>query len=409
MISRRSFRSLLGACTLVLGFVAGPLVVHADDVSDAQNKVDQVLNELENLRNQLGQIDEDYGAALDRQDLLALEMAESQARIDDLSAQLGDVESVLQQIAVDRFTSGDSLSLSPIFSDASTYSAAAQRAALGLVAIDSGEGDIDDLQALVDDLADEKANLERKQQESASLIATLEQKQKDFAALETSYLAKEAQAKADLGEAKLQAEEDRRAAAAQAAEQAAQAAQQAAQQAANNSGNTGGNATTPRGGGGNTGGSTGGGSSGGGSTGGGSTGGGSSGGGSSGGGGTVTVPPVSGKAGIAVSAAYGQLGVPYRFAAESPGVAFDCSGLTKWAWGRAGVYLPHQSGAQFRSSPQVPKDQAQPGDLIFYYSPIGHVGIYVGGGQMIHAPQTGDVVKLSTVHWNKVVGVSRPG
>jgi len=118
---------------------------------------------------------------------------------------------------------------------------------------------------------------------------------------------------------------------------------------------------------------------------------------------------VSGKAGIAVSAAYSQLGVPYKFAAESPGVAFDCSGLTKWAWGRAGVSLPHQSGQQYGSTPHVPKDQAQPGDLIFYYAPIGHVGIYVGGGMMIHAPHTGDVVKLAVVHWNKVVGVSRPG
>ncbi|MFZ2442577.1 MAG: NlpC/P60 family protein, partial [Ilumatobacteraceae bacterium] len=120
-------------------------------------------------------------------------------------------------------------------------------------------------------------------------------------------------------------------------------------------------------------------------------------------------PAVSGKAGIAVSAAYSQLGVPYRFATSSPGVSFDCSGLTKWAWGRAGVGMPHQSGAQYGSFPHVSKDEAQPGDLIFYYSPIGHVGIYIGGGQMIHAPQTGDVVKISVVHWNKVVGVARPG
>ena len=106
----------------------------------------------------------------------------------------------------------------------------------------------------------------------------------------------------------------------------------------------------------------------------------------------VSVPAVSGKAGIAVSAAMGQLGVPYRFAGETPGVAFDCSGLTKWAWGQAGVYLPHQSAGQYASLPHVPKDQAQPGDLVFYYSPIGHVGIYIGGGQMVHAPQAGDVV-----------------
>jgi cell wall-associated NlpC family hydrolase len=87
----------------------------------------------------------------------------------------------------------------------------------------------------------------------------------------------------------------------------------------------------------------------------------------------------------------------------------DCSGLTKYAWGRAGVYLPHQSRQQFASTPHVPEAQAQPGDLIFYHSPISHVGIYIGGGSMIHATQPGDVVKVSAVRWNKVVGVSRPG
>jgi cell wall-associated NlpC family hydrolase len=121
------------------------------------------------------------------------------------------------------------------------------------------------------------------------------------------------------------------------------------------------------------------------------------------------VPAPASTAGIAASAAQGQLGVPYKFAASSPGVAFDCSGLTKYAWGKAGVYLPHQSAAQYASTPHVPKDQAQPGDLIFYYSPIGHVALYLGGGMMIHAPATGDVVKIVAVNWGKVVGVSRPG
>ena len=123
----------------------------------------------------------------------------------------------------------------------------------------------------------------------------------------------------------------------------------------------------------------------------------------------VSVPPVSGRAAMAVAAAYSQLGVPYVAFKDSPSEGFDCSGLTKWAWGRAGVSLPHQSGQQSATVPHVPIDQAQPGDLIFYYSPIGHVGIYVGGGQMIHAPQTGSVVSVVTVRWNKVVGVGRPG
>ena len=101
--------------------------------------------------------------------------------------------------------------------------------------------------------------------------------------------------------------------------------------------------------------------------------------------------------------------MPYKFAQSSPGVAFDCSGLTSYAWGVAGVGLPHQSAAQFASTPHVPVADAQPGDLIFYYSPISHVGIYLGGGQMIHAPFSGSVVSIAVVHWDKVVGVSRPG
>lgn len=386
MTSRFSFRSLLGASVVTVGLLAGPLVTHAsaDGVSDAQQQVDQVLDELDNLRDQMGQIDEDYSAALDRQDALALEIEASQARIDELTDELGDVELVLQQIAVDRFTGGDSLTLSPIFSNAETYSAAAQRAALGAIAIDTGQGDIDGLQSLVDDLAAERANLQRKRDEQSSLIATLAQKQVDFDALEQTYIAKEAAAKANLGDA-LQAAEEARAAAAVAKATAKQSS---------NSGT--GTTAPPRGGGGDTGG----------------TDNGDNGGGGDSGGGEVPVnnaPPVSGKAGIAVAAAWTAIGTPYGFAGETPGVLFDCSGLTKWAWGRAGVSMPHQSGAQYASFPHVSQAEAQPGDLIFYYSPIGHVGIYIGGGQMIHAPNTGTTVTVATVHWNKVVGVARPG
>jgi cell wall-associated NlpC family hydrolase len=111
---------------------------------------------------------------------------------------------------------------------------------------------------------------------------------------------------------------------------------------------------------------------------------------------------------IAVSAAQSQLGVPYKFAAESPGVAFDCSGLTKYAWGKAGVSLPHQSAQQYASTPHVSMGNLAPGDLIFYYSPISHVSIYIGGGMVIHAPATGDVVKISSLSGN-AIGASRPG
>jgi cell wall-associated NlpC family hydrolase len=112
---------------------------------------------------------------------------------------------------------------------------------------------------------------------------------------------------------------------------------------------------------------------------------------------------------VAINAALGQLGVPYRFAASEPGVAFDCSGLTLYAWGQAGVYLPHNSRAQAASVPHVPIEEAQPGDLIFYYSPISHVGIYLGGGQLVHAPNSGTTVTTAAVNWSKVAIVGRPG
>jgi cell wall-associated NlpC family hydrolase len=113
-----------------------------------------------------------------------------------------------------------------------------------------------------------------------------------------------------------------------------------------------------------------------------------------------------------VAAAETQLGVPYQWGAESPGVAFDCSGLTAWAWTQAGVPLPHYSGAQFDDSTPVPLADIEPGDLLFY-GPGGdeHVAMYVGGGQMIEAPYTGANVWITAVRTDAAddfVGVGRP-
>ncbi len=119
-------------------------------------------------------------------------------------------------------------------------------------------------------------------------------------------------------------------------------------------------------------------------------------------------PAVSGAAGRAVAAAYSQIGVPYRFATASPGVSFDCSGLTSWAWAQAGVGIPRTSSQQYHALPKVPLDQAQPGDLIFFYGDLHHVGISIGGGQMIHAPYSGSTVSITGIS-SSVVGAGRPG
>jgi cell wall-associated NlpC family hydrolase len=123
---------------------------------------------------------------------------------------------------------------------------------------------------------------------------------------------------------------------------------------------------------------------------------------------SVDVPATSPGAATAVRAALSQLGVSYRFAAASPGVAFDCSGLTMWAWAQAGVSLPHFAVAQYAMLPHVSRDNLQPGDLVFFYSDLHHVGIYIGNGQFVHAPRTGDVVKISPLAGRNFVGAARP-
>jgi len=98
----------------------------------------------------------------------------------------------------------------------------------------------------------------------------------------------------------------------------------------------------------------------------------------------------------AIAAARGQLGVPYVWGGTSPD-GFDCSGLTQWAFEHAGIELPRTSRAQAQEGQEVDADSMQPGDLIFFNSPVSHVGIYIGGGKMIEAPQTGSDVKISNV------------
>jgi len=99
---------------------------------------------------------------------------------------------------------------------------------------------------------------------------------------------------------------------------------------------------------------------------------------------------------VAVDAAMAQRGKPYVWAASGPG-SFDCSGLTAFAYKAAGIALPHSSAQQSRMGQAVARADLQPGDLVFFYSPVSHVGIYIGNGQMVHAPTSGDVVKVASV------------
>jgi cell wall-associated NlpC family hydrolase len=111
----------------------------------------------------------------------------------------------------------------------------------------------------------------------------------------------------------------------------------------------------------------------------------------------------------AVKAALSQLGIPYSWGGGSTsgpsyGVAqgagikgFDCSGLTMYAYAQVGIKLPHYTGSQFNAGTRVSQSALKPGDLVFFYSDLHHMGMYIGKGQMVHAPQTGDVIKVSPI------------
>jgi len=144
--------------------------------------------------------------------------------------------------------------------------------------------------------------------------------------------------------------------------------------------------------------------------------------GTSGNGGGSSPPTVggsgSGGSAAAVSAAESQLGVPYVFGGESPGVGFDCSGLTQWAWAQAGVTIPRTAASQWDALPHVSLDSLEPGDLLFYYNldgdnTVDHVVMYIGSGPygsqtIIQAPYTGTTVSYSPVFTEDLIGAGRP-
>jgi cell wall-associated NlpC family hydrolase len=108
----------------------------------------------------------------------------------------------------------------------------------------------------------------------------------------------------------------------------------------------------------------------------------------------LPMPP--GAAGAAIQAALAQVGDAYQHAASGPD-AFDCSGLTSYAYATAGIALPHSSRAQSQLGTQVSRAELQAGDLVFFYSPISHVGLYIGNGMMVHARTYGSPVAVTSV------------
>ena len=422
--------AVTGATVVAVPFFA-PKYAAADPIEDQRQRVEHITNQLEDLERQADVLAEDYVVALDELRQLEADVSAAEEAVAEQQVAVAELQSELSEVAIQAFIGAGSNSLGAIFTDSTSFNAQLQRTELSRAALNTGTADSDDLDRELNEL-DEAQEVLEDQRDAA------EQKKREVAEARQAtdertaeYEQARAEAEAELGQL-IKEEEERRAresyermqreieAARQQAEAEA-AAQAQQQQLTQNPQPVGGSSTSSSG---NAGGSA---SS---ST--GSAGGNSSSGGNTGGGGgspapapalaaapaapaaapapaPAAIPPASSRAGTAVQAARSQLGVPYVFATSKPGVSFDCSGLTMYAWGVAGVSLPHQSRAQYASIPHVPSSAVQPGDLVFSYSPISHVSIYIGGGQAIHAPNSGSVVNITTVNWGNVTGVGRPG
>jgi peptidoglycan DL-endopeptidase CwlO len=400
MRSRHTFIALT-ITAASLGLVPG--FERAAFAADPCTQVDEFIDEQERIQQKEEELTEDAVTAQDELNTLQQEIAKSEIRVAELEVELGKIQTEIGDLALQTFLSGDQIGgIGTLLTDSGSLSESVEREQYAQLALNAGQASTDDLDAAVNDLANERKLLDRKRAEAENYITVIADRLDEAKKYAEQLEAGEKKARVQCAEV---VAAQRRAREAQELADAQATARRNAASRGNGGGGGGGN----NGGGDNGGGggeNGGGDQGGGGDTGGGDNGGG---GGDSGGGAGGYVPPPSAGASGAVTAALSQRGVPYRFAAASPGEAFDCSGLTSWAWGQAGVSLPHQSRAQYASTARVSKDEAQAGDLLFFHNPISHVALYLGDGTMVHAVRTGTTVSVSGVNWGKVVGVGRPG
>jgi cell wall-associated NlpC family hydrolase len=120
----------------------------------------------------------------------------------------------------------------------------------------------------------------------------------------------------------------------------------------------------------------------------------------------ITIPTANTVGAQALQAAISRLGYPYIWGAAGP-TSFDCSGLMMWAYQQVGISLPHFTVSQYNSGVHVARSDLEPGDLVFFFPNISHVGMYIGNGMMIDAPNFGENVKVQPIYWNAFVGAVR--
>jgi cell wall-associated NlpC family hydrolase len=368
-------RLLAAVAAIALVTTAAVIPASADSISDKQRQAQQIADNIEQLGDTAAALGEQYDGAIEKLQKADADVGAAQAKLDDLERKLGSIRSAAGAFAVKAYIYADQTTgIAAMLSGSSVADGSAQREGYDIVALGNTSTVTDDMKALIEDTNRQKADLDAKRATQAQLAAYTQQRQKAALAAQAKQQQVLVKVKSDLATL-VQQEQQRRAA--EAARQDAIAKQQAQATLAAAQNRTAASATVQAGSG-------------------------------AAGAAESAAPSMSAGAGAAVRAALSQLGVPYRFAAASPGQAFDCSGLTMWAWAQAGVSLPHFAASQYAMLSHVPLSDLQPGDLVFFYRDLHHVGIYIGNGNYVQAPRTGDVVKVSPLAGRDLVGAARP-
>ncbi len=343
---------------LVGGLAIFPTQASADSIDEKRRQAENIADQLERLSEQMLELGEDYAESLVEQADLAVEIEQAQADVAAAEAQVSQMRGTLYLSAVTQFMHGGRNStLTNLLASVGGVQDALQRSQLLSIAANQGSLTTDSLDATATELMKKKAVLEKKRKQAENVAGFVLQRKSNAEELSARYEQLQASVQGDLADLLREERARRERQALEDSQREAAGFKSKYSSLQKKYGN---------------------------------------------------IPSVSARAQTAVRAALSQLGVPYRYGMSSPGRAFDCSGLTTYAWGKAGVGLPRNSRRQYNALPKIPKQLAQPGDLIFTGSPIHHVGIYLGNGTMVHAPQTGDVVKIGPIRWWKVVGVVRP-
>lgn len=375
------------AVAALLGSLNAP-GAHADPISDKRAQAEQVAAELDRLEQRLSELDEQFNAAQLRLAAIEADITNAEARAAEASTELASTEEQLRRFAIESYiSSGDADTLDALVGG--DMESLGTRQAYASVATGSRTDLLEDLSLQRERSDAEAADLEAVRAEAASVEAELAgaRQQADEAVDEQDAVRRRVEGEL----ATLVAEEQARRAAEERRRAEEAARQEAARQAAlartttTTAPRTGPAPTVP--------------------------------------GGRVTtttttptdddatppvLPPPGGNVSAVLAAASSQIGTPYVWAGSSPATGFDCSGFTMWAWSHGGRSLPHSAAAQMGMTRRISRSQLQPGDLVFYGSPVHHVALYVGNNTIVHAPGRGKFVRYDSVdYWSAYAGAGR--